>query len=93
MRKISGDQKRLAWTIALCLAAIVAIGGFSAAAQTLPQSVKKQTGDQLKLKSNKCASYGPGFKPVGDSSTCIKIGGRVQFEMMVRPGSNTFRTR
>jgi hypothetical protein len=29
---------------------------------------------------NHCAQYGPGFVPVGNTTTCIKIGGGVTFE-------------
>jgi len=61
------------------------------AASLLPTSaVAQQSGRQPTMpeksstlrpaKSNPCAQYGAGFVQVGNTTTCIKIGGGVTFE-------------
>ena len=52
---------------------------FATAGQSNQQSNKPQKSSTLRPK-NPCAQYGAGFVPVGNTTTCIKIGGGVTFE-------------
>ena len=64
-----------------------------ALADPLPAERKHQTGSKIKLQRNACAAYGPGYVQVAGGTTCVKVGGKVRFEMMMRSSGNVFRSR
>ena len=61
---------------------------FVVAQQSSQQPTKPKPNALRPTKSNPCAQYGAGFVQVGDTTTCIKIGGGVTFE-----GGGGARTR
>ena len=64
-----------------------------ALADPLPRSRKAQESDRLQSRSRPCPEYGPGFVRMAGSSTCVKVGGKVEFELSTRPGRNTLQSR
>ncbi|MGE3247862.1 MAG: hypothetical protein AB7F96_17695 [Beijerinckiaceae bacterium] len=62
-------------------------------ADPLPESRTSQSKPKHKARTNSCAVYGPGYVQAAGGTTCVKIGGKVEFEIGVRPGRDTFRTR
>lgn len=64
-----------------------------ALADPLLRSRKGQESDRLQSRSKPCPEYGPGFVRMAGSSTCVKFGGKVEFELSTRPGRNTFQSR
>ena len=62
-------------------------------ADPLPRSRKAQDNDRLQFRSKPCPEYGSGFVRMAGSSTCVKIGGKLEFEMTTRPGRNNFHSR
>ena len=62
-------------------------------ANPLPSSRKGRESDRLQSRSKPCPEYGPGFVRIAGRNTCVKVGGKVEFELSTRPGRNKFQSR
>lgn len=74
-------------------AAFCLIAAEATFADPLPRSRSEQPARHDIRKAVPCPEYGPGFMRLAGSSTCVKVGGKVEFEMSTRPGRNTLQSR
>lgn len=75
----------------LILLSLLATSAAAAEALRLPPAERPQAGKTLPLKgaagsakANACASYGRGFHMVESTGTCVKIGGSISVDAVVR---------
>ena len=75
----------------LTLLSLLATSAALAEALRLPPAERQQAGKTLPLKgaagtakANSCASYGRGFYMVESTGTCVKIGGSISVDAVIR---------
>ena len=67
-------------------ALVVVFLPFCASAAEKPKAAPKPAEERTQRPTNPCAIYGAGFVQVGDSATCVKMGGGITVDVGSRGG-------
>jgi hypothetical protein len=70
-----------------------AVMSTQASAGSLPKNKTQARQEPILKRSNPCTAYGPGYVQASGSTTCIRIGGKLEIDLGVRNGRTPFRTR